>query len=126
MSDSKAAVPATDASTLLPPEHWAQVAEELGADSTPGEDAAESTASITSRNAQYWGTNDEQQNESMDINHHVLTLVLDGASYLAPISKDIKKAIDVGTGTGIWAIDFAEAFPETEVIGTDVSPIQPS
>ncbi|RMJ13178.1 hypothetical protein CDV36_007189 [Fusarium kuroshium] len=143
MSDSKAAVPATDASTLLPPEHWAQVAEELGADSTPGEDAAESTASITSSilqyrnisgrtyhrdigNAQYWGTNDEQQNESMDINHHVLTLVLDGALYLAPISKDIKKAIDVGTGTGIWAIDFAEAFPETEVIGTDVSPIQPS
>ncbi|RSL71566.1 hypothetical protein CEP54_001346 [Fusarium duplospermum] len=138
MSDSKA----TDASTLLPPEHWAQVAEELGADSTSGEDAAESTASITSRNAQYWlvdaeqyfdvvtdmsrGTNDEQQNESMDINHHVLTLVLDGALYLAPISKDIKKAIDVGTGTGIWAIDFAEAFPETEVIGTDVSPIQPS
>ncbi|RSL84823.1 hypothetical protein CEP51_003664 [Fusarium floridanum] len=143
MSDSKAAVPTADASTLLPPEHWAQVAEELGADSTPGEDAAESTASITSSilqyrnisgrtyhrdigNAQYWGTNDEQQNESMDINHHVLTLVLDGALYLAPISKDIKKAIDVGTGTGIWAIDFAEAFPETEVIGTDVSPIQPS
>ncbi|KAJ4180851.1 hypothetical protein NW755_011383 [Fusarium falciforme] len=150
MSNSKAtdnAVPAADASTLLPPEHWAQVAEELGADndadSALGEDAAESTASITSSilqyrnisgrtyhrdigNAQYWGTNDEQQNESMDINHHVLTLVLDGALYLAPLSKDIKKAIDVGTGTGIWAIDFAEAFPKTEVIGTDVSPIQPS
>ncbi|KAI8662358.1 hypothetical protein NCS56_01039400 [Fusarium sp. Ph1] len=121
MSDSKAtdnAVPAADASTLLPPEHWAQVAEELGADND-----ADSAAH---RNAQYWGTNDEQQNESMDINHHVLTLVLDGALYLAPISKDIQKAIDVGTGTGIWAIDFAEAFSKTEVIGTDVSPIQPS
>ncbi|EEY17912.1 conserved hypothetical protein [Verticillium alfalfae VaMs.102] len=28
--------------------------------------------------------------------------------------------------TGIWAIDFADEFPGAEVIGTDVSPIQPS
>ncbi|KAK7581715.1 hypothetical protein V3481_013798 [Fusarium oxysporum f. sp. vasinfectum] len=61
----------------------------------------------------------------MDINHHVLTLVLDGALYLAPIPKDIKNAIDIGTGTGIWAIDFADSFPDAQVIGTDVSPIQP-
>ncbi|KAM0346688.1 hypothetical protein ACHAPU_005401 [Fusarium lateritium] len=115
---------ATDVSGLLPPQHWVEVAEELAAaddaDSALGEDIPESTASITSsilqyRNisgrtyhhdigsAQYWGTNDEKQNESMDINHHVLTLVLDG----------------------IWAIDFADSFPDTQVIGTDVSPIQP-
>ncbi|KAH7263040.1 S-adenosyl-L-methionine-dependent methyltransferase [Fusarium tricinctum] len=136
----------TDVSGLLPPQHWAEVAEELtaadDADSTLGDDAPESTASITSSilqyrnisgrtyhhdigNAQYWGTNDEQQNKSMDINHHVLTLVLDGALFLAPISKDIKNAVDIGTGTGIWAIDFADSFPDTQVIGTDVSPIQP-
>ncbi len=34
--------------------------------------------------------------------------------------------LDVGTGTGIWAIDFADEHPESEVIGTDLSPIQPS
>lgn len=34
--------------------------------------------------------------------------------------------LDVGTGTGIWAIDFADAHPDAEVIGTDISPIQPS
>lgn len=28
--------------------------------------------------------------------------------------------------TGIWAIDFAEAYPSAEVIGTDLSPIQPT
>ena len=33
---------------------------------------------------------------------------------------------DVGTGTGIWAIDFADQFPSAQVIGTDISPIQPS
>ncbi|KAH8714719.1 S-adenosyl-L-methionine-dependent methyltransferase [Ilyonectria robusta] len=132
---------------ILPPQHWAQVAEELGAEddaeSSLGDDAASSTASITSSileyrtiqgrtyhrdigNAQYWGTNDERQNESMDVNHHVLTLVLDGALHLAPIPKDIKKAVDIGTGTGVWAIDFAEQYPSAQVIGTDISPIQPS
>jgi hypothetical protein len=29
------------------------------------------------------------------------------------------------TGTGIWAVDFADAFPSALVIGTDLSPIQP-
>ncbi|KAK1714230.1 methyltransferase domain-containing protein [Colletotrichum lupini] len=30
-----------------------------------------------------------------------------------------------GTGTGIWAIDFADAYPGSEVIGVDLSAIQP-
>ncbi|KAF5709337.1 methyltransferase [Fusarium globosum] len=125
-NESGPAQAATDVSGLLPPEHWAEVAEELGdTDSALGDDNAESTASITSSileyrningrtyhhdigNAQYWGTNDEKQNESMDINHHVLTLDLDGALYLAPLAKDIKSVVDIGTGTG-----------------TDISPIQP-
>jgi SAM-dependent methyltransferase len=33
--------------------------------------------------------------------------------------------LDFGTGTGIWAIDFADEFPSATVIGTDLSPIQP-
>ena len=53
-------------------------------------------------------------------------LVLEGKLHLAPISKDIERALDLGTGTGIWAIDFADEFPNTTVLGTDLSPIQPS
>ncbi|KAJ4265100.1 hypothetical protein NW762_005346 [Fusarium torreyae] len=70
-------------------------------------------------------TLDESKATADLCSHHVLTLVLDGALYLAPISKDIKNAVDIGTGTGIWAIDFADSFPNTQVVGTDVSPIQP-
>ena len=33
--------------------------------------------------------------------------------------------VDVGTGTGIWAMDFADAHPESQVLGIDLSPIQP-
>ncbi|KAF5970482.1 zinc finger transcription factor ace1 [Fusarium bulbicola] len=33
--------------------------------------------------------------------------------------------IHVGTGSGIWAIEFADRYPNTEVVGTDLSPCQP-
>ncbi|KAM0343520.1 hypothetical protein ACHAPU_008415 [Fusarium lateritium] len=35
------------------------------------------------------------------------------------------KILDVGTGTGIWAIEFADLYPNVEVVGTDLSPCQP-
>lgn len=34
--------------------------------------------------------------------------------------------LDIGCGTGAWAIEFAEAHPNTRVIGIDLSPIQPT
>ncbi|VUC21593.1 unnamed protein product, partial [Clonostachys rosea] len=37
-----------------------------------------------------------------------------------------RRALDVGTGTGCWAIDFADDHPSATVIGIDLSPIQPS
>ncbi|KAK1948769.1 S-adenosyl-L-methionine-dependent methyltransferase, partial [Colletotrichum sublineola] len=35
------------------------------------------------------------------------------------------KILDVGTGTGTWAIEIGETQPQSVVIGIDVSPIQP-
>ncbi|OHX00757.1 methyltransferase domain-containing protein [Colletotrichum incanum] len=43
---------------------------------------------------------------------------------LAPIG-DKPQVLDLGTGTGIWAIDFADDYPSAEVTGIDISPIQP-
>lgn len=40
--------------------------------------------------------------------------------------EDPKKVLDIGTGTGIWAMDFADAYPDAQVTGVDLSPIQPS
>lgn len=45
--------------------------------------------------------------------------------FCAPI-KEPQSVLDIGTGTGIWAIEFADEFPGALVIGTDLSPIQPS
>lgn len=40
--------------------------------------------------------------------------------------KNPKRVLDIGTGTGAWAMDFADRWPTTEVLGTDISAIQPS
>lgn len=37
-----------------------------------------------------------------------------------------KNVLDIATGTGIWAIQFARLYPESNVVGTDLSLIQPS
>lgn len=66
------------------------------------------------------GPNDEQQSDLMDIgyiqpcmcfvlllmsiSHHTSTLMLDGKLFLAPIDKKPQRCLDVGTGTGIWAM----------------------
>jgi len=34
--------------------------------------------------------------------------------------------LDIGTGIGEWAIGMAEKYPEAEVFGTDICPIQPT
>lgn len=44
----------------------------------------------------------------MDIIHHLYFLLLKGGLHLAPIPKDPQRVLDLGTGTGLWAIDFAE------------------
>ncbi|TDZ32548.1 Secondary metabolism regulator LAE1 [Colletotrichum spinosum] len=74
----------------------------------------------------YYGPNDEKQNEGLDLMHYLLTVFLDDKLFLAPIGKTPHRVLDLGTGTGVWASDFADEFPESEVIGVDISPIQPS
>jgi len=36
---------------------------------------------------------------------------LDGRLHLAPIPNNVKRVLDIGTGTGIWAIEFGTCFP---------------
>lgn len=78
------------------------------------------------REGKYVLPNDEQEQERQDILHHVRVLALDGKLFRAPITSSPQRVLDLGTGTGIWAIDFADEFSSAQVTGTDLSPIQPS
>ncbi|KAI6765901.1 hypothetical protein HG530_006971 [Fusarium avenaceum] len=69
--------------------------------------------------------NDEIENERLDLQHHLFLLTFDEKLHASPLPKTLKHAFDAGCGTGIWAIEFADEHPECEVIGVDLSPIQP-
>lgn len=78
-----------------------------------------------SSGTEYHLPNDELELDRLDLQHNLFLLTLRGSLHCAPLPKDIKYVLDVGTGTGIWAIDFADIHPACVVIGTDLSPIQP-
>lgn len=78
------------------------------------------------REGHYVLPNDETEQDRQDLLHHVRNLTLNGSLFRAPVPTTPQRVLDIGTGTGIWAIDFADSYPSAEVIGTDLSPIQPS
>jgi SAM-dependent methyltransferase len=75
----------------------------------------------------YMFPNDESEQDRLDLQHHLFLLTFNSKLYLSPIirTKKTHRVLDAGCGTGIWAIHFASQHPEAEVLGIDLSPIQP-
>lgn len=110
-------------------------------DSGYGDETALSTASLQSsifdyeeehgrsyhafRRGKYVMPNDEREQERMDLHYHSLRLALNNRHWIAPIHEP-RSILDVGTGTGIWAMDVADDNPSSQIIGVDLSPIQPT
>jgi hypothetical protein len=68
--------------------------------------------------------NDEEEQERMNLHHRSMRLVLHNQHWISPIQPT--RILDVGTGTGVWAIDVADQTQSAHVVGVDLSPIQPS
>ncbi|KAA8909089.1 TAM domain methyltransferase [Sphaerosporella brunnea] len=69
---------------------------------------------------------DEREQERMDIAHEMFFSLFDGQLHKAPLADNPQNILDVGTGTGIWAVDMADKHPGAMVLGIDLSPIQPT
>ncbi|KDN60313.1 putative TAM domain methyltransferase [Colletotrichum sublineola] len=73
----------------------------------------------------YQFPNGKREMDRLDLSHSLVVRTT-GGLFLAPIDKDkTHRILDVGTGTGIWAIEVGDKFPNAEVVGTDLSAIQP-
>jgi len=63
---------------------------------------------------------DMEEINRLDFQHYMLRYALRGL-YAAPIGHP-DSILDVGTGTGRWAMDMAQGFPRAQVVGVDVNP----
>lgn len=67
---------------------------------------------------------DDDELDRLDLNHYKYTMVQGEELFFAPV-KDPQMILDIGTGTGIWAIDVADKLASATVIGTDIAAVQP-
>ncbi|KAK1701594.1 hypothetical protein BDP67DRAFT_32241, partial [Colletotrichum lupini] len=59
-------------------------------------------------NLEYLFPNDERENDRLDLQHDLYLLTLEYKLGLAPPNNEnsgVKRVLDIGTGTGLWAIE---------------------
>ncbi|PLB48193.1 regulator of secondary metabolism LaeA [Aspergillus steynii IBT 23096] len=68
---------------------------------------------------------DEREQDRLNFLHKVFSIARrsDDLIHVPHLVKG--RVLDLGCGTGIWAIDVAERYPEMFVVGVDLSPTQP-
>jgi SAM-dependent methyltransferase len=69
--------------------------------------------------APYLLPSDDQEINRLDFQHYMLRYALRG-NYAAPIHQP-GAILDVGTGTGRWALEMAILFPQANVVGMDLA-----
>ncbi|KAK0721052.1 S-adenosyl-L-methionine-dependent methyltransferase [Lasiosphaeris hirsuta] len=77
------------------------------------------------KNGRYPIPNDDLELNREDMKHAMLLELTDGKLFYAPIGDNPQSILDIGTGTGVWAMDVGDQFPSARVRGVDLSPTQP-
>ncbi|KIH87211.1 methyltransferase type 12 [Sporothrix brasiliensis 5110] len=73
----------------------------------------------------YMFPNDDLEQDRLRVVHQVFLNVFNFELTSVPL-QDPRHILDIGTGTGEWAIGMAELYPTCEVVGVDISAIQPT
>lgn len=85
---------------------------------------------VNNQNETYFLPADMEEHQRLDLQHKMYTMML-GSLYpaiplvrwaLRPRPDRRPTILDVGTGSGSWAIDIAKEFPHCEVVGVDLVP----
>lgn len=58
----------------------------------------------SNRKTGYQFPNDQREQDRLDARHHVMVRLMHDRLFLAPIDLDGMRILDIGTGTGIWAM----------------------
>ncbi|KAM5429848.1 hypothetical protein McanMca71_004307 [Microsporum canis] len=69
----------------------------------------------------YFAPIDDEEIERLELEQQVFSRVFDDRIIFPPIQQ-LAKVLDCGYGSGAWAVEVAEQYPNCEVIGIDVSP----
>lgn len=72
--------------------------------------------------------NDPPELDRLDDQYELVKEMMDGQLHLAPFTQENPptKILDIGTGTGLWAVEMGDEYPSAHIIGTDLSPVQPA
>ncbi|KAK1717005.1 S-adenosyl-L-methionine-dependent methyltransferase [Colletotrichum lupini] len=70
--------------------------------------------------------NDEKEMDRLDLAHAMIVKATGSKLFHAPLDwEKIQSILDIGTGTGLWAVEMGDIFERAEVYGNDLSAIQP-
>lgn len=67
------------------------------------------------------------ERERLVLQNESLMKLFGGRLFFSPLSRSNppRYILDIATGLGEWAIQMGDLFPGSEVVATDLSPIQP-
>lgn len=77
------------------------------------------------REGAYHFPNDEPEQDRENMKHAMIVNLCGGKLHYAPIGMYPQNIIDLGTGTGAWCMDMGDEYPSAQILGVDLSPIQP-